>query len=180
MKYILISVPLAVALLLLIIRLYEKPKAALNKTPGDADQRSAIYTAESPYTGALGKNIFDSTSKPVIKIVNKSGSDAIVFLLNDSMKTVRHHFIENNYRLFMEKIPAARYRFYYWLGKRFRGEKFLLNDITGNFTESTCVKELADTFIIRGGRADTFPVYLSGENCRGGDPVLLKKIFKRN
>lgn len=174
LKYILISVPIAVALLFLIIRLYEKPK---KESKTNANEISEIHTPTSPYENVLGKNIFDSTSYAVIKIINKSGYDALVFLQNDSLKIIRHHFIENNYQLFMEKIPASNYHLYYWLGKGFNSSKNLFNNITGNYEKSVCINLVENKLKIKKNANDTFFISLSEKKSAEGDSVLLKKIF---
>jgi len=183
LKYILISVPLAVALLLLIIRLYEKPKKELENKITTVDSllniKSEIRTPESPYEGSVGKNVFDSTSHSIIKITNKSGYDAIVFLQNDSQKIIRHHFIESNYELFMEKIPVASYRLYYWLGKQFSNKNILFNDITGNYTKSICVDSMSELIKIKKQAKDTFLFSLEEKYYSPADTVLLKRIFRR-
>ncbi len=183
LKYILISVPLAVALLLLVIRLYEKPKKELENTIRVTDTipdiKPEIHTPDSPYERVLGKNVFDSTSHSVIKIINKSGYDAIVFLQNDSRKIIRHHFIENNYELFMEKIPAASYSIYYWLGKQFSTKNLLFTDVAGNYTESICVGSMEKPVKIQTQKRDTFIFSLKGKNSSPIDSILLKRIFGR-
>src|ERR1035437_5143149 len=183
LKYILISVPLAVALLLLIVRLYEKPKKETENKINTTDTlfkiQSEISTPESPYEDALGKNIFDTTSHSVVKIINKSGYDAIVFLQNDSRKIIRHHFIENKYELFIENIPGASYHLYYWLGKQFSKKKLLFNDVSGNYTKNICVDSLTELIKIKNRANDTFLVSLKENNYSPIDSVLLKSIFRR-
>ena len=180
-KYILISVPISVALLLLIIRLYEKPKTnSVNKTQVSDSvsiNKSEILTPESPYRGTLGKNIFDSTSPCVIKVINKSGYDALVFLRNDSGKIMRHHFIENNYQLFLENIPPNRYHLYYWLGKQFSYKNLLFNEVEGNYSESICADSFAETIKITNLKKDTTVFSLIKNKNVIHNTLLLKRIF---
>jgi len=179
-RYILISVPIAVALLLLMIRLYEKPKKEKISVIADtiATGKSEINTSESPYTGVFGKNIFDTTSFSVIKLINKSGYDAIVFLQNDSNKIVRHHFIENNYQLYAENIPAGKYHLYYWLGKQFSYKEFLLGNIMGNFKQSIAADTLTKKINIQKNKKDTFTISLPSTGYPKND-LLLKNVFGR-
>ena len=181
LKYILISVPLAVALLLLIIRLYEKPSHSNHgsNTVAISNMSKEIHTPESPYQSVLGKNLFDTASHSVIKLINKSGNDALVFLQNDSQKIIRHHFIENNYELYMEKIPSAGYKVYYWTGKGFSNKNYLFSDIIGNFSSSTRVDSVKESIAIQKELNDTFYVSLPKNGSTILDSSLLKRIFKR-
>lgn len=174
LKYILVSVPIAVALLLLMIRLYEKPKTE-NAKPAP-HLGSDIHTATSPYENVLGKNVFDFNSAKVVKVVNNSGHDAIVFLRNDSLKTVRHHFIENHYQLFMDNVPATNYYIYSWLGDGFNLQKPLPDGTKGNYDTSFYVDKI--TADLRTG-SDTLIVMLLGKNSDRTDSSLLKEIFAK-
>ncbi|MGZ3865292.1 MAG: J domain-containing protein [Bacteroidia bacterium] len=173
LKYILVSVPIAVALLLLIIRLYEKPKEEVKPS---LHVGSDIHTATSPFENVLGKNAFDFSSKKVIKVVNNSGHDAIVFLRNDSLKNVRHHFVENHYQLFMENIPPTNYFVYSWLGDGFNLQRSNLAGAKGNYDKSFYADKI--TADLKTG-SDTFIVMLLGKNSALSDSVLLKEIFKK-
>jgi curved DNA-binding protein CbpA len=177
LKYILISVPLAVALLLLIIRLYEKPKKEAQTKTETVNIKSDVSTPASPFESSVGKNIFDSTSHSVIKITNVSGYDAIVFLQNDSNKIIRHHFIENNYQIFTENVPVSNYRLYSWLGEKFNSNKLLFNTIYGNFETTVCTNLAADSLRIKRNKNDTFFVLLTTNKSLETDSMLLKKIF---
>ncbi len=176
LKYILISVPVAVALLLLMIRIYEQP---LQKEPlvpvSDSILHSEINTPESPYKGVFGKTAYDTTSLSVIKLVNRSGHDAIVFLENDSQKVVRHHFIENNYELLAENLPASSYRVYYWLGDNFSYKQFLFSRFMGDFRTTLDVDSAKERIDIKPTARDTFGILL--ENGAKKDTLLLRKIF---
>ena len=177
LKYILISVPVAVALLLLIVRIYEKPKQ--NNLPAPvADTvyiKSEINTPESPYKGIFGATVADSNSLAVIKIINRSRFDAVVFLENDSHKTVRHHFIASNYQLLAENLPPGSYNLYYWLGRQFSYKRFLFDTIIGTFKETISVDSAKGSVCILSGQKDTFKISLENKNM--ADTFLLRKIF---
>jgi curved DNA-binding protein CbpA len=176
LKYILISVPLAVALLLLIIRLYEKPKEKEKKI--NAAEVSALSTSASPYENILGKNLFDQHSTAVIKITNVSGYDAFVFLQDDSSRIVRHHFIEDNFQLYLEKIPASQYKVYSWMGERFDPEILLFTKFKGDFETTASINLIADTIRIKENASDTFFLLLTSDKAMANDTALLKTIFK--
>ena len=180
LKYILLSVPLAVALLLLVVRLYENPKKK-NKISADTSLRmvSEIHTPESPYEGVLGKNSFDTASHSIIKIVNRSGYDALVFLKNDAGKIIRHHFIENKYELYFEHIHPSSYTLYYWLGNGFSNKNYLFNDISGNYAKSVCLDSINNFIEIKKDVPDTFIFPLTATTPLRLDTVLLKRIFRK-
>lgn len=178
LKYILISVPVAVALLLLIIRIYEKPAPGpVMKNTASVEIRSEINTPESPYKGVLGKAGNDSSSLSVIKLVNQSGYDAIVFLLDDSGAVARHHFIANNYQLLAENLASSSYHLRYWLGRGFSYKYFLFDSIMGNFSENISVDSIPGAIRLNGSNYDTLVFFL--RKNRGMDSVLLKKIFSQ-
>ncbi len=178
LKYILISVPVAVALLLLIIRIYEKPSLKTDsKTLTDAlvYQKSDINTPESPYKGVFGKNRIDTNCLSVIKLVNRSDYDALVFFENDSHKIIRHHFIANNFQLLAEYLPPASYHLYYWLGSEFSYKNFLFDTLMGNFKKSVSTDSAAGEICLLSSQKDTISFSLTNKNK--SDISLLKKIF---
>jgi curved DNA-binding protein CbpA len=177
MKYILVSVPLAVALLLLIIRLYEKPKADVVVNTTVTTKKPETKTADSPYTNLFGKSSYENDSRPVIEISNKSGYAAVVFLKDQSHKVVRHHYVENEYELLLEKIPVGSYTLFYWLGKNFSYSNLLFDNVKGNFGETICVDSIPQVITINSEQRDTFRFSLSARKFEGRDSVLLKRIF---
>lgn len=178
LRFILISVPIAVALLLLIIRIYEGPRNdethAVPLAPAGA-ARADVSTSESPYTGLFGRMAFDTASAPVIRFVNKTGHDALVFLRNDTGRTVRHHFIEDNFQLYAEDLPGGKYHLYYWLGDDFSYKNYLFSSIIGNYRETVSVDSAAERAAVEPARADTFTYVL--ENRKKPDTLLLRRIF---
>ncbi len=176
LKYILISVPVAVALLLLMIRIYEKPnEEKIEQTTYDTVRASDIHTADSPYTHVFGKMILDTNSASVIRLINRSGHDAIVFLQNDNGKVLRSHFIENNYEMLAENIPPSTYRVFYWLGNEFSYRYFLFDTIMGNFRKSVSVDSASKQLVIKAGKRDTFDVKMA--NRQSPDNGGLRRIF---
>lgn len=174
LKYILISVPVAVALLLLIIRIYEKPTPLNIPTENKTILHSEINTAESPFLATLGKNQYDTSSHFVMKLVNRSGYDGIAFFVNDSGNTVRHHFIANDFQLLAEQFPSGNYKLYYWLGKQFSYKYFLFDTILGNFKEDVLL-DSSGPFCITPGSLDTNIV--SFKPVGNPNKSVLKKIF---
>lgn len=138
-KYIMISIPLAIALLFFVINAYnrdekntlteeqlkklsERPAAA--KEPekkkentavtGVADtslpQAGMIDMRISPWNKIFGSPLADSASGKVLRLENHSGSDVVVCLYNDrTKKVIRNNFILDNYYLLMDNIPSGKY-----------------------------------------------------------------------
>lgn len=179
LKYILISVPLAVALLLLIIRMYEKPhEEKTEPTPSYNNmKRSEVNTPESPFKTAFKEAAVDSQSLSVLRVVNRSGYDALVFMQNDSDHTVRHHFLADHYQLLAENLKPGIYHVYYWMGKNFSYRNFLFDSLMGNFTETVNVDSLPLPVVVSGKKNDTTMVDLVNENKP--DTMLLKRIFRQ-
>lgn len=179
LKYILISVPVAVALLLLIIRFYEKPaeQSPSVNVVDTSGMRSDINTPEIPYKGLFGRFVPDTASASVIRIANKSGYDAVIFLQNDSLKTIRNHFIANNYQLLLENIPTRKYNLYYWLGKGFSYKQFLFDTIMGNYKESAGMYKTGPSFKVSGEEGDTLTFMLQKKEANDSNTIDLKTIF---
>jgi hypothetical protein len=175
---ILVSIPVAVALLLLLVNIYQKPHKAKDNTLKEII--SEIKTSESPYKAVTGNNVFDTLSKTFIKVINQSGNDAIVFLKNDSHKIIRHHFIEHNYRLFMERIPTGVYSLYYYTGKGFTNKKYLLGNSIGNFAKPIQVDSFAERIQVMTAKQDSFVFAIpKKETDNNIDTLLLKKLFNK-
>jgi curved DNA-binding protein CbpA len=179
LKYILVSVPLAVALLLLIIRLYERPKHIVKSNVAEEETTTRVRTPDSPYEAQVGRNFYDTSGHSVVTVQNRCGNDALVFLKNDTGKIVRHHFIENNYEVMMENLPTGNYRLYYWIGKNFSNRYYLFGDIIGNFERAFCTDSMKDKITLKATEIDTFLFEIHNNfSCRS-DSIFLKKIFNK-
>ena len=106
-----------------------------------------------------------------------SGYDALVFLQNDNSKIIRNHFIEDNFQLYLEKIPVANYKIYAWLGEKFNTESFLFNRIPGCFETTASTNLIADSLKIKKNARDTFFLLLTSDKSMKNDSALLKSIF---
>jgi hypothetical protein len=179
LTYILISIPAAVALLLLLVNLYQKPATGKTKSVSEKIV-SEIKTSDSPYKASFGPAVFDTLSKPFIKIINQSGHDAIVFLKNDNNKTIRHHFIAHNYQLYLEKIPKGSYNLYYWTGEGFTNKRYLFNTRIGNFTETLNIDSFTHKINIVPAQQDSFLFSIPATKTSIADTLLLKRIFTTN
>ena|GEM_PF-747847 len=179
LTYILISIPAAIALLLILVNIYQIPKS--DKTKSNATKIvSDIKTSESPYQASFGKNKFDTLSKSYIKIINQSPNDVIVFLRNDSGKVIRHHFIEHNYQLYMEQLPVGLYNLYYYAGNGFTNSQYLFGNIIGNYSKALSTDSFAQTIKIVDAKRDSFMVAIPKKETKNLDTLLLKRLFKRN
>ena len=177
LTYLLISIPAAVALLLLLVNLYDKPAQKVKSA--DIKINSEIKTSDSPYKANFGAAVFDSLSRPFIKITNRSGHDALVFLSNGTNKIIRHHFIANNYQLYLEKLPKGIYTLYYWIGDGFTNAHYLFNTQIGNFTETIRVDSFAERVNVMALQADSFLFSIPSGKINTVDTLLLKRIFNK-
>lgn len=179
LTYILISIPAAVALLLILVNLYQLPKHTKTDTT-KIQVASEALTSESPYASSFGKNKYDTTSKAYIKVVNPSVNDAVVFLQNDSNKIIRNYFIERNYQLYIEHIPAGNYKLYYYAGTGFIKGKYLFSDIRGKFNQATAVDSFAETIKVEPSHKDSIILTIPKTYPQKVDTLLLRRIFKIN
>lgn len=135
-RYILISIPLAIALLFFIINVYERSdkkskvettKQVNSKDTLDLDKKEEvekITTSSEPYKYFFGQAAIDKSSLQVIQVTNYSGADAVVCLADAvTNKVVRHYYIANNFFLYFECLPAGKYYLKNYLGNNFNPEK---------------------------------------------------------
>ncbi|HKC66778.1 MAG TPA: hypothetical protein VKG26_00975, partial [Bacteroidia bacterium] len=181
LTYILISIPAAVALLLILINIYQLPKHEKIKVNiASANVASEIKTSESPYAGVLGKSQLDTASKSFIKIKNPSDNDVIVFLRDGKNKVVRHHFIEPNYQLYIEQLPAGTYNLCYYVGNGFTNSKYLFSNIIGNFSRVIAADSFPQSIKVVATKPDSFVFTIPNNTAEKIDTLLLKRIFNRN
>ncbi|MFL5754228.1 MAG: J domain-containing protein [Bacteroidia bacterium] len=191
-KYILFTIPIAVALLFLIINLYndEKPAVVTEQTatelPKQGENRAQdtvkrlAGTSDSPYTSWFGSAKVDRRSGSVINVYNRSGYDAVVCLTDKSTgKTVRHYFIADDYYLLFEFIPEGDYYFKSYLGTGFNFSKKLLHDsIQGAFDQAKQFqKNSSDKLTIALSGTDTFSVYIKTEERK--NRISAEEFFRR-
>jgi hypothetical protein len=74
---------------------------------------------DEPYIDYIGKPIIDKTSLDVVRVINNSGNDAIVFITDTFDKVIRHYYIKNNIELFFEFLPIGNYKLKLHLGYGF-------------------------------------------------------------
>ena len=180
LTYLLISIPAAIALLLLLVNIYQIPKPVKkNKTVLVETIDSDVKTADLPYAASLAKPLYDTASRSYVKIRNQSGKDAVVFLRNQQQQVIRHYFMENNYQLFMEQIPAGIYHLYYYAGKGFKERNFLMGNIMGNFTKDISLDSFPVQLVIKKEKKDSFILNIPRINSSRFDTILVKKLFNR-
>ena len=102
-----------------------------------------------------------------------------MFLSNGTNKIIRHHFIANNYQLYLEKLPKGIYTLYYWIGDGFTNAHYLFNTQIGNFTETIRVDSFAERVNVMALQADSFLFSIPSGKINTVDTLLLKRIFNK-
>lgn len=170
-RYILFSIPLAIALLFFIINIYERSDKKQNKKDvkgsviqkdttisTSKDKTEKITTSAEPYKYYFGQNLIDRNSNQVVQVTNYSGTDAVVCIVDAlNNKVVRHHFIENSFNLYFEYLPAGKYYLRNYLGEHFNTEiKIKGTEISGAFeNEKQFQSSKEKTFEINLQKIDT-------------------------
>ena len=118
--FILISIPLSVALLFLIVNQFPtKNNSNVIKKVNEkeiSDSMQLVKTSDSPLYAFFGDPGIDRFTKFVFTVTNTSGNDAVVCVSDiKTNKTLRHYFIENNYNLLFEYLPEGDYYLKYGL-----------------------------------------------------------------
>jgi hypothetical protein len=147
-RYILFSIPLAIALLFFIINIYERSDKKQNKkdVKGSVIQKDTTFstskdkiekitTSAEPYKYYFGQNLIDRNSNQVVQLNNYSGADAVVCIVDSlSNKVIRHYFIENSFNLYFEYLPAGKYYLRNYLGEHFNVSKKMSEvEVSGAF-----------------------------------------------
>lgn len=192
-RYILFTIPVAVALLFLIINLYsdEKPEGVTSRIPAKEvfsnetsvvkKEKTSVSTSDSPYDYWFGKPKVDRRSESIINVYNRSGYDAVVCLTDkETGITVRNYFIADDYYLLFEFLPEGKYYFKSYLGTGFNTEKKTLNDsLTGAFEKPVqYMKQEKEKIAITLEQADTFSVYIKSTPEK--DRISEEEFFRRS
>lgn len=149
-RYILMSIPLAIALLFFIINIYErsdKSKAIKQKqtTAVKIDtakieskvEEEKISTSSEPYKYYFAQAKIDKTTNQVVQVTNYSGKDVVVCIVDAvTNKVVRHYYIENNFFLYFEYLPEGKYYLRNYLGDKFNVSKKTANAETSGAFEN--------------------------------------------
>ncbi|MCD6067159.1 MAG: DnaJ-class molecular chaperone with C-terminal Zn finger domain [Bacteroidetes bacterium] len=171
-KYILFSVPIAIALLFFIINIYNREKTEDKKTlpaliqkqesPAEAvpvEEKTAVTTGAEPYNYLFGSPKIDRRTLQVVQVTNWSGMDAVVCVVDaKTNKPVRNYFVGNNYNILYEYLPEGTYYLRNYVGKTFNKTKKHPEQTTvsGVFEgESQFQTFPKDTFVISLSRHDT-------------------------
>jgi curved DNA-binding protein CbpA len=191
-KYILLSVPIAIALLFFIINVYNREKSGERKktpatagtaavgVPVDTNVRKTpaevirtARTSDEPYNYLFGEPGVDKRIGQVVQVTNWSGRDAVVCIVNaKTNKPVRNYFVENNFNILFEYLPEGTYYLRNYLGKDFKfARKYEGSDVTGAF-------EGEQQFQIF--PKDTFSVSLSRHDTVVRDVVFIKNGKSKN
>jgi len=147
-RYILMAIPLAIALLFFIINIYERGD---DKTKSETikklivvkdttkitkvDTIEKISTSSEPYKYFFGQVGINKNNLQVVQVTNYSGTDAIVCIVDAiTNKVVRHYYIANNFFLYFEYLPEGKYYLKNYLGEKFNVDKKIAEtDFTGVF-----------------------------------------------
>ena len=180
-KAILLSFPLTVALLLFIIHIYELPRPV--KPPESTVPNSTVlkpemklHTGDSPYLSHFGFNVYDTLTDEVIRIENKTGQDAILFVRNDS-DIVRNYAICTNYEIFLEHLPSDCLTVYYWMGSHFTNHIFLFDTVLGGFQKTFSLDSFPHKIKPKKNRFDTVSFALPAVALPTDSNLLHKILF---
>ncbi len=188
-KYILFSIPLAVALLLAVINLYKPPKKA--DTNADAAKTSLSgnpiayihHTSFSPYTAYFNIPAIDSiTNHASLSITNHSGKDAVIVLrLQNSGEVVRNHFIAKDHVLAVKHLKKGDYNIMAYLGDRFSMQlSTKLFQVSGAFSENQSYIDYGKIALSREKETTPFEITSPQKLSAQQIPVSEELYFRAN
>ena len=195
-KYIFISVPIAIALLFFIINIYNRGKEVKNEDAANtkalnnslkqfADQEIKrladsvvqvnIATSSEPYREVFGPAKIDKRTLQVLQVTNWANRDAVVCIVDaKTNKVVRHYFIQDNFNLYFEYLPERTYYLRNYLGSigSFVKDKVKMKGSSvGMFAEKEQFQEYTQ---------DTFTISLSKHDTIAKNILLIKDDKKNN
>ena len=133
-RYILVSIPLAMALLLFIINVYKRTdekEKLINPTiltstakPVNLPEEKKASTSDAPYDYYFGVSKIDRQILQVLQVTNVSGVDAVVCIVDAlTDRVIRHYYIANNFYIYFEYLPEGNYYLKNYLGTSFTTTK---------------------------------------------------------
>lgn len=141
-KYLLFATPLAIVLLLIIVRFSNETNQM-----EDVDQEqtaakelatetsSDIIMGDAPYVWHFGQQIYDTSDKGSLVIRNLCGADAIVCIFKHD-QFIRCCFLQSGYSAEISQLPIEDIKLRYCTGNKFRHNlKIAGTDITGGFSD---------------------------------------------
>lgn len=197
-KYMLISVPIAIALLFFIINIYNRGKEVekvVNTSMADSTLKKVqeyiekqekkiadslalngpIVTSAEPYKELFGPAKVDKRTLQIVQVTNWANRDAVVCVVDaKTSKVVRHYFIQDNFNLYFEFLPEGTYYLRNYLGSvgSFVKDKTKLEGSpVGLFTEKEQFQEYAK---------DTFTISLSKHDTIAKNILLIKDDKEKN
>jgi curved DNA-binding protein CbpA len=109
-KYILFATPIAVALLLFILTIYDKDNSRVkpkDKALTERNQQSKLKMLDSPYASYFSYPIYDTVSQLSVLVNNLSPQEAIIVLSDSSGKFLRSTYIKPDYYVEVEQLPKT-------------------------------------------------------------------------
>jgi DnaJ-domain-containing protein 1 len=118
-KYILFAAPLAVALVLLILRLAAPASEVKDVDTGRTEARTArMCEEEGPYTAAFGEASYDTRRNKSVLVNNNMGNELVVCFFNNKV-FLRSCLIQKGELVELPQMPAGPYELRYLSGIRF-------------------------------------------------------------
>lgn len=109
-KYILFATPLAVALLMFIIKGFESSPTQKNETASEITKvdPDGPKMGDAPYTLYFKDPVFDTIAKKVIRFKNPGPTDVIICLFNTDQKFIRSCFLASGYYAELSQLPDEK------------------------------------------------------------------------
>lgn len=184
-RYILASIPLAMALLFFIINVYERrdtKNTSLKQSPllvkkdstkSITEQKKKVSTAETPYDYFFTNLKIDRQAQQTVQVTNFSGNDAIVCIVDAATsKVIRHCYIENDFFVYFEWLPEGKYYLKNYLGTSFDLDKRVDSlGITGVFKNEKQFQSFPEK---------TFEINFSKHDTITYDVLLIKNNKRKN
>lgn len=146
-KYIMLSIPLAIALLFFVInltrsknenrlseqqlkQLSQPPAKKSNSAPNKSPQEVIPFDMSiSPLHSYFSAPVYDSLRGAVLRIENPKSDDVVVCLQNESSgKVIRNAYVNAGYFFLMDKIPSGVYSLRVMYGKKWDAANVIPTD----------------------------------------------------
>ncbi len=175
-KYILFATPLAVALLMFIIKGFEKGPTPKTESKTEVhNNTTGLKMGDSPYTFYFKDPVYDSNSGKVLKLKNPGVLDAIACLFTKDQKFIRSCFLQSGYYAELSQIPNDELVIKLFFGKNWNAEKPVgETGAIGQFDSAQSFYSFSFSFL-----KQTEELILDETKLKGLDKISEKEFFNR-
>jgi curved DNA-binding protein CbpA len=175
-KYILFAAPLAVALLMFVINIYDRQEGNNSlEEPIEKKTEQKDMTGEAPYNSYFRDPQYDTASTKTIRFNNPNHYDAVLCLFSSTNKFIRCSYLQAGNGLEMLQLPMDSVIAKIVFGKYWNPSKKTTADVYGTFDS------IEGYYLLKHKLAkNNAPVILNSEFMKEKNRISEAEFFKKN